>query len=272
MELQNPNDIKVVVRGGGDLATGVAYRLYRSGFKVIVTELENPLVVRRTVSLAQTIYQDQIEIEDLTGQLADNSEEAIRLIDEGVVPVLIDPTADIIEYWKPTVVVDATMNKKNGAGTELSDAPLVLGLGPGFEAGKDVDAVIETQRGHHLGRVIYKGQALPNTGIPGVVNGVGRKRVIYSPIEGVFNTQRKVGQMIEVGEVIGWINETPIYAKISGCIRGLLKSGVKVNSNVKIGDIDPREDDTFCYTISDKALAMGGGVLEGILTFLSRQK
>ncbi|AZR74585.1 hypothetical protein BBF96_15110 [Anoxybacter fermentans] len=262
-------EVKVVIRGGGDLATGVAYRLSRAGFRIIVTELAEPLVVRRTVSLAEAIYRGRMEVEGMIGICVNDLKEAVELVTEGgVIPVLIDPDGKILKYWKPTVVVDAIMAKRNLAGTKMTDAPVVIGLGPGFRAGEDVHAVVETKRGHFLGRVLYEGEALANTGIPGIVAGIGRERVVYSPVAGVFKSEREIGDMIEAGEVFGWIEETPIYAKISGCIRGLLKPGIRVKANVKVGDIDPRKDVSYCYTISDKALAVGGGVLEAVLSLL----
>lgn len=263
------NNIKIVVRGGGDLASGVIYRLSRAGFRVIVTELPEPLVVRRTVSFAEVVYAGEMELEGLRGIRATTVEAAIGLSGEcGVVPVLVDPAGEVLKVWQPDVVVDAVMAKRNILGTGINDAPLVIGLGPGFTAGLDVHAVIETKRGHTLGRVLYTGQAEPNTGIPGLVNGIGRERVIYSPIAGRFHSERQFGEMVEAGDLFGWVDETPVYAEIGGCIRGLLRSGITVKAGVKVGDVDPRRDVNLCYTISDKALAIGGGVLEAILNWL----
>lgn len=266
MQLQ---DVRIVVRGGGDLASGVIYRLKRAGFSVIVTELSEPLVVRRTVSFAEAVYAGRFELEGLTAVCTTQYEEAMAYAaDKGVVPVLIDPTGEVIASWQPHVVVDAVIAKRNVLKTSICDADLVIALGPGFRAGVDVHVVIETNRGHSLGRVIYEGEAEPNTGIPGPVQGIGRERVVYSPIQGIFRSERQIGDRVEAGAVLGWVNETPIYAEIEGCIRGLLQSGIRVGVGVKVGDVDPRCKMEHCYTISDKALAIGGGVLEAILAHL----
>lgn len=265
------NDVKVVVRGGGDLASGVSYRLSQAGFPVIVTEIQEPLSVRRTVSFAEAVYAKQIKIEDLIGVLVNDFSAAVEMaLQPGTIPVLVDPIGEIIRYWKPVVVIDGIMAKKNIAQTSIQDAPLVIGLGPGFRAGQDAHAIVETKRGHFLGRVFYTGQALPNTGIPGIVNGIGRQRVIYSKFAGVFSSQREIGDWIEQGQVFGYVDQKPISAQITGRIRGLLKPGIRVLSGVKVGDIDPRSD-ADCWTISDKALAVAGGVLEIIVTSLNDQ-
>lgn len=265
------NDVKVVVRGGGDLASGVSYRLSQAGFPVIVTEIQEPLSVRRTVSFAEAVYAKQIKIEDLIGVLVNDFSAAVEMaLQPGMIPVLVDPTGEIIRYWKPVVVIDGIMAKKNIAQTSIQDAPLVIGLGPGFRAGRDAHAIVETKRGHFLGRVFYTGQALPNTGIPGIVNGIGRQRVIYSKFAGVFSSQREIGDWIEQGQVFGYVDQKPISAQITGRIRGILKPGIRVLSGVKVGDIDPRSD-ADCWKISDKALAVAGGVLEIIITNLNNQ-
>lgn len=258
-------DVKIVVRGGGDLASGIAFRLKRSGFPVIITELAEPLVVRRTVSFAEAVYSGEVEIEGILGVATTDTQESIKLLKDGIIPVIIDPAGEILKYWQPQVVVDAIMAKKNVLNTNLTDAELVIGIGPGFIAGQDVHAVIETKRGHYLGRVIYQGTVIANTGIPGIVAGIGRDRVVYSPCEGIFQTSRKIGEVIKKGEIFGDVDGTPVKAQINGIIRGLIKPGIRVKTNVKVGDIDPRVDQLYCSTISDKALAIGGGVLEAIL-------
>lgn len=266
MKLQ---DVKIVVRGGGDLASGVVYRLKRAGFSVMITELPEPLVVRRTVSYAEAVYEGRWELEGLVAIRTERVGEAMELAAEGgVIPVFIDPKGEIVRLWHPRVVVDAVIAKRNILKTTMQDASLVIALGPGFRAGVDVHAVIETNRGHSLGRVIYDGEAEPNTGVPGLVNGSGRERVIYSPVEGIFRSERRISDSIAAGELFGWVDDTPIYVEIGGCIRGLLRSGVHITSGVKVGDIDPRCEIGHCYMISDKALAIGGGVLEAVLTYL----
>lgn len=267
------DEIKIVVRGGGDLATGVIYRLHRAGFKIIVTELREPLVVRRTVSLAEAVYAGQIELEGLRAVRTDRVQAALELAngESRTIPVLIDPEGVIVREWLPDVVIDAVMAKRNVLRTSLSDAPVVIGLGPGFTAGKDVHAVVETKRGHFLGRVLYQGNAEPNTGIPGEVEGIGRERVIYSPCAGEFRSDRVIAQIINAGDIFGYVGAEPVQAGISGCIRGLLRPGTYVQAGVKVGDIDPRQDASYCFTISDKALAIGGGVLEAVLALIDQQ-
>ena len=266
-------DIKVVVRGGGDLATGIIYRLMQAGFKLIVTELAQPLVERRSVALAEAVHTGKITVENMTAVRAESVEEAIELTEERrMIPVLVDPAGEIIQVWQPHIVVDAVIAKRNVLGTGVKDAPIVIGVGPGFSAGQDVHAVIETKRGHFLGRVIYQGEALPNTGIPGIVEGVGRERVVYAPVAGLFTSERQIGDLISAGQLFGQVDATPVYAAIDGCVRGLIRPGTRVEANVKVGDIDPRNDVNYCYTISDKALSIGGGVVEAVLALINTKK
>jgi xanthine dehydrogenase accessory factor len=258
-------DVRVVIRGAGDLATGVAARLWRAGFRVVMTELERPLAIRRSVALSEAIYDGTAQVEDLRGRRVAGLTEIEQAWAEGVIPVVADATGQTLALVKPQVVVDATLAKRN-LGTQLSDAPLVIGLGPGFTAGVDVNAVVETNRGHYLGRVMWSGSAQPDTKVPGVVNDVGRERVIYAPAAGVFRHQVPIGAAVEPGEIVGWLDQTPVMAGIGGIVRGLLHDGVRVDATTKIGDVDPRGVVDHCWTISDKALALGGGVLEAILT------
>jgi len=260
---------RVVVKGGGDLATGVVHRLHRAGMHVLVTELPQPTVIRRTVAVASAVYQGQITVEDLVARLASSPDDVARCLTEGTVPVLVDPKAEVIKWWRPDVVVDAILAKRN-LGTRLNDAPVVIGLGPGFTAGVDVHAVIETQRGHYLGRVILEGQAAPNTGIPGPTMGYTEERVLRSPGSGVFYGCRQIGDPVQAGDVVAMVNEQPVVARISGVLRGLLADGLLVHPGMKVGDVDPRGQREFCFTISDKARAVAGGVLEAIL-YLWRQ-
>ncbi len=260
-------DVRVVIRGAGDLATGVAARLWRAGFPLVMTELEQPLAIRRTVALSEAVYDGEARVEDLTGRRATDWPGIEAAWAAGVIPVMVDTAGQALTLVRPQVVVDATLAKRN-LGTQLSDAPLVIGLGPGFTAGVDVHAVVETNRGHYLGRVLWSGSAQPDTKVPGVVNGVGRERVIYSPTAGVFHSQRTIGAAVQAGEVVGWIDEAPVPAPVGGILRGLLHDGVRVEACTKIGDVDPRGVADHCCTISDKALALGGAVLEAILTYL----
>jgi len=250
----------VVVRGGGDLATGVLWRLSRVGFRVICLETHLPTVVRRKVSAAQAVFDGRATVEGISFVLAEKGELPN---DEKTVPVWIDPEGETIGAVRPDCLVDAIIAKKN-LGTHMGMAPRVIGLGPGFKAGVDVHYVVETKRGHRLGRVINDGQAAPNTGIPGVVGGESEKRVVRSPGEGFFISVRGIGEVVSTGELIGLVGDEPVHASISGLIRGQIHPSVPLFKGMKIGDIDPREDASW-DTISDKALSIAGGVLEAIL-------
>jgi xanthine dehydrogenase accessory factor len=266
----NQDNPLVIIRGAGDLASGVAYRLFKSGLDVIMTEIECPLVVRRTVSFAEAVYSGRVTIEGIEACLAGSVEEALALLENRSIPVLVDPEAVVVKLLRPEVVVDAIMAKRN-TGTTIGDAPLVIGLGPGFTAGVDVHAVIETCRGHRLGRVIYKGSAIPDTGAPGAVDGYTLERLLRAPVDGVVRPRRSIGEQVEKGEVVAYVETTPVYAEMTGLVRGMLKEGTRVPKGTKIGDIDPRKNAEY-DTISDKALAVGGGVLEAVCHFLSSNR
>nr|WP_243124224.1 selenium-dependent molybdenum cofactor biosynthesis protein YqeB [Pelotomaculum schinkii] len=261
------NKAVVVIRGAGDLASGVAYRLYKSGLDVIMTEIERPLVVRRTVSFAEAVYEGNVTIEGIEAGLAGSVEGALSLLEKKVIPVLVDPAAAVVKDARPAVVVDARMAKRN-LDTTIGDAPLVIGLGPGFTAGVDVHAVIETCRGHRLGRAIYSGGAIPDTGAPGAVDGYTLERLLRAPVDGVMAPRCSIGEQVEKGDVVAYVETTPVYAEMTGMVRGMLKEGLWVPKGTKIGDIDPRQDAEY-DTISDKALAVGGGVLEAVCHFLN---
>ncbi len=263
-------DALVVVKGGGDLATGVVYRLWRAGFRPVVTEIAQPTTVRRTVALSEAVYAGEVAIEGLRGRLIGHVEEIPRAWREGVTPVLVDPQARAVEELRPTVLVDAIMAKRN-RGTRIGDAPVVVALGPGFVAGVDAHAVVETNRGHHLGRVIWQGAAEPNTGTPGAIGGYTTERLLRAPCEGVLRAARPIGERVAAGDVICWVGEMPVHAAIAGVLRGLVHDGLGVSAGMKIGDVDPRAKREHCFTISDKSLAVGGGVLEAVL-FLLRQR
>ena len=260
---------KIVIRGAGDLASGVAARLWRSGFPVIMTEIEQPLTVRRTVSFSDAVYEEETTVEGIRARRVDKASQALEAIAAGVIPVCVDPEATIVGQIDPYAVIDAIMAKRN-VGTRISDAPFVVGLGPGFTAGQDVHAVVETKRGHTLGRVIWQGEAIPNTGIPGEIKGIGEKRVIRAPAEGVFRGICKIGTHVEEDDIVGYAGDTPVRAPIPGMLRGLLHDDVFVAQGLKSGDVDPRDIEESCWTISDKALAIGGGVLEAVLTVINR--
>jgi xanthine dehydrogenase accessory factor len=260
-------DILVVVKGGGDLATGVAHRLHRAGMKVVITELDQPTVIRRAVAFASAVFGGEVAVEGVVARRVEDAAQALALLPEGIVPVLVDPQAAVVRELKPDVVVDAIIAKRN-TGTKITDAPVVVALGPGFTAGLDAHAVIETNRGHDLGRVILVGQAAPDTGIPGPVMGYASERVVRAPGKGVFQEVKAIGDRVEVGDVVAHAGDQPVLAPISGVLRGLLADGLLVKEGMKVGDVDPRGVREHCFTISDKARALGGSVLEAILYWL----
>ncbi len=259
----------VVVRGAGDLATGTIIRLFKAGCKVIALETAEPTVIRRTVSFAEAVYDGEMTVEGVRAVLSNNDSDIRQALDEGSVPVVIDPSLSILERFQPVALVDAIIAKKN-LGTKRGMAPVVIALGPGFEAGVDADAVIETKRGHTLGSVIYNGCAIPNSGIPGNIAGYAEERVIHSHVPGVFRGVKNIGDIVSKGDTIAYIGETPVEAPIDGKLRGLLHDGISVPQNFKIADIDPRGEEADHLTVSDKARAIAGGVLEALLSLLNQ--
>ena len=266
MSIEN---IIVLIKGGGEMATGVAHRLNRCHFKVCMTEISQPQAVRREVSFCEAVYDREKTVEGLTARLVDSYDRIPDLWDTGKIPIIVDPEAKVKDFLKPAILVDAILAKKN-VGTRITDAPLVIGLGPGFYAGRDVHLVVETNRGHNLGRVISKGPAEENTGIPGVIAGFSAERVFRAPADGTLETVRQIGDPVQAGDVVGSVEGLQVQAEIKGVIRGLLRDGTSVWKGMKTGDIDPRGIKEHCYTISDKARAVGGGVLEGILSHFNR--
>lgn len=259
----------VIVRGGGDIATGTINRLYQCGFKVLVLEVAAPSAIRRNVAFSEAVYQGEQKVEDVTCFLAENIVDAVTMLNEGKLVMLVDPEGASIRKLQPMAVVDAILAKKN-LGTNKGMADITVALGPGFEAGKDVDAVIETKRGHSLGRVIYQGKAIKNTGIPGMIGGYTKERVIHSPAEGKLRNVKKITNIVKQGDIIARIEtgekSIPVEATIDGLLRGLIRDGYPVTKGFKIADIDPRIDEyDNCFTISDKARCIAGGVLEAIL-------
>lgn len=252
----------IVVKGAGDLATGIAHRLFRSGFPIIMTELAQPTVIRRTVAFAEAVFTGTTVIEGVKA-VRSEPDKAMQVAEEGNIAVVIDAEAAIVGRCKPRAVVDAILAKRN-LGTKITDAPVVIGVGPGFTAGVDVHAVVETKRGHYLGRVITQGMALPNSGIPGNIGGYTQERILRAPCNGVFQSISRITRQVEAGEVVAHVNGCPVPATISGVLRGLIRDGLTVTAGLKIGDIDPRCVPEHCYTISDKARAVGGGVLEAL--------
>jgi len=259
------SELKIIVRGAGDLATGTACRLYRAGFhKLLMTEVERPLAVRRLVSFCEAIYDRSWTVEGIRAVSIDSPDEALDAWQQGSIPVIVDPSNNSKRFLKPDVIVDAILAKRN-IGTKIIDAPLVIGLGPGFIAGADVHCVVETNRGHDLGRLILQGPAAPDTGVPGEIGGHSVRRVIRAPSDGVFQAELDIGTNVLEGQVVGHVNGTPVSAGLAGVLRGLIRPGVEVFYGWKIGDVDPRGDAANCTTISEKARAIGGTVLEAIL-------
>ena len=255
----------IIVRGGGDIATGTIYKLYQSRFPVLVLEIANPSCIRRTISFCEAIFDKEVEVEGVKAKCAGSLEEAFLIYEEGKIPVMIDEQGEIIQELCPPVVVDAILAKKN-LGTKITDASVVIGVGPGFCAGKDVDAVVETQRGHNLGRVIYEGEAAPNTGVPGMIAGYAKERVIHAPATGKLHILKQIGEIVQAGDTIADIEGTPVKTVIEGVLRGMIRDGYPVKKGLKIADVDPRiKEQANCYHISDKARCVAGGVLEAIL-------
>lgn len=260
----------VLIKGAGDLATGVAYRLYRAGYSIVMTDIEQPTAVRRTVAFCQCIYDGTATVEGVTSRGVETVEEVKACLERGEIPVLVDPEAAIRTQMPFDAEVDAILAKYN-VNTRIDDAPIVLALGPGFTAGVDCHGVIETKRGHYLGRLILEGSAIPNTGVPGDVGGYTTQRIIRACRDGIFHPVAHIGDTVAEGDVVATVDGEPVYALMPGTVRGMLPDGLRVKQGMKSGDIDPRCEYNHCFTISDKARAIGGGVLEGLLYFQNRK-
>jgi len=287
---------RVIIKGAGDLASAVAHRLWSAGFDILMLELPRPKAIRRTVSFAEAVYEGQAIVEGVEARLcrwppeaeggtaAGQNMEALAARDQErpprpiafpeieeawahrIIPVLVDPGGKSLAFIKPQVLVDAVMAKRN-TGTRITDASIVVALGPGFYAGRDVHALVETKRGHDLGRVIYQGAAALDTGIPGEIEGSTTDRLLRAPAGGIIEPLRKIGEMVEKGETVARVGGVPILAKTGGILRGMLYPGLEVEAGMKVGDIDPRREAAHCHTISDKARAVGGGVLEAVMRY-----
>ncbi|MCL2851563.1 MAG: selenium-dependent molybdenum cofactor biosynthesis protein YqeB [Defluviitaleaceae bacterium] len=255
----------VVVRGGGDIATGVVQKLQHTGFHPVVLESAAPTAIRRSVALSQAVYDGAVTVEDIRARLITEVSELPGCFAQGVVPVLVDEYADSVSKIGPVALVDAIIAKRN-LGTHRGMAPVTIGLGPGFTAGEDVDIAVETMRGHNLGRLLYSGAPTPNTGVPGEVGGVASLRVIHSPAGGRLCAIRGIGEAVDFGATLAYVGSVPVIAPISGLLRGMIRDGLFVRKGQKIADIDPRaaERDNW-RTISDKSRAVGGAVLEALL-------
>ena len=257
------------VRGAGDIATGVAFRLYQSGFSVVMSDLLRPTSIRRTVCFSEAIINGVTTVEDITARFAADAEEARAILAKREIAVLADPSGETARKLEPVAVIDAILAKRN-LGTTMDDVPIVIGIGPGFTAGADCHAVVETMRGHTLGRVYYSGSALPDTGIPGNIAGFTLERLLRAPKAGIFRGVKQIGDVVEAGEICAYVDEEPVVSRIRGVLRGLLPDGIAVYEGMKSGDVDPRCEISHCFTISDKAFAIGGGALEAVLHGLTQ--
>lgn len=262
--------MKILIKGAGDLATGIAYRLWEAGHQIVMTEIEKPLTVRRSVAMSEAVYKGSALVEGMRGILVHDEREISRELLEGNIAVIVDANADIRESFRPDVVVDAIMAKKN-LGTSIDEAAFVAGIGPGFTASKDCHCVIETKRGDTLGTVIWAGSALPNTGIPGDVEGYTAERLLKASADGTMEPRAAIGERVEKGQIVAVTGSVPVYAQMTGMIRGMLKAQIEVAKGMKIGDIDARCDEKYCRTISDKAKCVGEGVARAIDEWFKHQ-
>lgn len=266
----------IIVRGAGDISTGTIHRLFRAGFALLALEAERPSAIRRRVAFSEAVYDGAATVEGVTAVRIGGVEEMDAALSRGEIPLLVDPSGQSIRRLRPAAVVDAILAKRN-LGTRIDMAPLTIALGPGFEAGRDVRYVIETMRGHDLGRVIASGSAAPNTGVPGNIGGYGAERVIHAPAAGVFRMERDIGSVVAAGEAVGSIltpeGAIPVPAKLSGLLRGILRDGYPVSKGFKLADVDPRLDQLRnCTTISDKARCIAGSVLELVSAQANRER
>ena len=277
----------VVIKGAGDIASGIALRLFHSGFNIIMTEIAQPTTVRRTVAFSSAVFNGRAKVEDAEAILAGSTikecppkecssvlKKAVEITAAGKIAVIIDPEALSVRELKPDAVIDAVLAKEN-TGTTMDEAPVVIGIGPGFNAGTDCHAVIETKRGHTLGRAIYSGKAIDDTGVPGNVGGYTIERLLKAPCSGVFYSNSKIGDSVKKGDTVGFVetedSRVPMNSLLDGTLRGLLADGVPVYEGMKSGDVDPRDCYEYCFTVSEKALAVGGGALEAILKLSKNQ-
>ena len=262
--------MKILIRGAGDLATGIAAELWERGHQILMTDVAVPLTVRREVAFSRAVYERRVVVEGMEAVLAESYEEAEAVMAAGNIAVMVDEKAEVRKEYLPEVLVDGIMAKKN-LGTRINDAPLVIGIGPGFTAGMDCHFVIETQRGEHLGEVIREGCAIPNTGVPGNIAGYTIERLLKASADGIMHPVAKIGDVVEKGQIVARCGEEPVYAQLHGIVRGMLQEGVPVKKGLKIGDVDARIDKELCYTISDKARKIGCGVAK-VIDFINKTK
>ncbi len=258
--------MRILIKGAGDLASGIAHRLKKAGYQILMTEINVPLTVRRTVAFSRAVYETEVEVEGIKGFLIHNISEIQEVWKQECIPVIVDEYAYIQREYQADVIVDAIIAKHN-IGTTMEDAPFVIGVGPGFGAGKDCHAVIETKRGHYLGKVIWDGYAIPNTGIPGEIGGFSTERIIRATADGDFQPIANISEIVEKGQIVAFSGGEPVETQMAGIIRGMLQPGVKVVKGMKCGDIDARCEIDHCFTISDKARAIAGGVLEAVVGY-----
>lgn len=254
--------MKVVILGAGELASAVGHRLFRTGFDVVMTEIDEPLAVRRAVSFCAAVWQGRSQVQGVEGRLWKLSDDLPDKLPH--VAVVVDPLGQVVSRWRPDVLIDGRILKRQGA-TSVAQAPLVIGLGPGARCGIEAHVIVETHRGHWLGTIIEQGSALENTGIPGEMQGYSKERVLRTSAEGVICVRCEIGQMVQVGQVVATVGQAQVETKVAGVIRGILRDGTFARANLKLGDVDPRGDVRACYTISDKSRTISGGVLEAIL-------
>ncbi|MGO4987635.1 selenium-dependent molybdenum cofactor biosynthesis protein YqeB [Gallicola sp. Sow4_E12] len=260
----------IIFRGAGDIATGSIQKLHRAGFRVIACEIEKPTSIRRYVSLSEAVFDGETTVEDVTAKKCSDKNEVEKAWAEDKVAVIVDPELAVIQEIKPDIIVDGILAKKN-LGTTKDMAPITIAIGPGFTAGVDVDIVVETKRGHDLGRLIFEGEPAPNSGAPGAIDGHTTDRVLYAPVEGKVKVLKDLGSVVEKGEVLAIVEGEEIRAKIPGIVRGMIRDGSYVTKGFKTGDVDPRVNPEFVYTISDKARAVGGGTLEAVMIMLRKK-
>ena len=256
----------MIVRGGGDLASGTIHRLYRCGYRLLVLECDRPTAIRRMVSFCEAVYDGQSSVEGVLCRKVSTVQECEAVWSAGQIPLMVDTAGEILKKYRPKALVDAILAKRN-LGTTRDIADLTIALGPGFVAGEDVDYVVETMRGHNLGRVISEGHAIPNTGVPGVIAGYGKERVIHAPAGGEIHCLSRIADIVEKDQVLAWIGDIPVRASLTGVLRGIIRDGFTVPKGMKIADIDPRkEQKKNCFTISDKARCIAGSVVEILLS------
>lgn len=263
------NELRIVVRGAGDLASAIGWRLTMAGFQVIMTETVRPLAVRRRVSFCEAVWDETAEVQGLRACRIESPADAEAVLKRREIPVLVDPDLKRLSELGPHALVDAVLAKKN-LGVRMDTAPLVIGVGPGFCAGRDVHMVVESKRGHNLGRVLTEGEPAPDTGIPGVIGGYAAERVLRAPSDGVFEAVVELGSMVSAGDIVAEVAGTPLRSEIGGLLRGLIRPGQTVKRGMKVGDVDPRGDATYLDTISDKGLAVAGGVMEAVCRVYNR--